>query len=74
MKKFKEMLPEMAMMKKAHDRVKKMKKGSSVSFTHANTGKKVTGTFDGIKRMGGRSYANVDHSKGSTMVPVHHIH
>jgi|TARA_B110000858_G_scaffold160100_1_gene183994 hypothetical protein len=48
--------------------------GKSVSFTHATTGKKVTGKLSKMKRMGGRSYANVEHPGGATMVPPHHIH
>ena len=54
-----------------------MKKGSSVSFTNQKTGKKVTGTYHGLKNMGGRSYAHVEHPKGvrePNMIPVHHIH
>tara|TARA_R100001377_G_C3185323_1_gene108298 strand:- start:50 stop:298 length:249 start_codon:yes stop_codon:yes gene_type:complete len=74
MKTFKQMLPEMTDMQKAHERLKKMKKGSEVSFTHATTGKKVTGTYAGLKRMGARSYAHVNHADGSTRVPVHQIH
>ena len=57
--------------------LKKMKKGSSVSFTNQQTGKKHTGTYQGMKTMGGRSYAHVEHPKGvkaPNMVPVHHIH
>jgi hypothetical protein len=56
-------------------RLKKMKKGSSVSFSSQNdSGKKVSGTYGGLKRMGGRSYAQVHHDTGSTHVPVHQIH
>ncbi len=61
----------------AHNKLKKMKKGSSVSFTNQQTGKKVTGTYQGLKRMGGRPYAHVEHPKGvkePNMIPVHHIH
>ena len=49
------------------------KKGSTVSFTNPQ-GQKVTGTYKGMKRMGGRSYAHVEHEKGATMAPPHHIH
>jgi hypothetical protein len=55
-------------------RVQKIEKGSKVSFKHATTGKKVTGTYRGIKRMGGRSYAHVEHKGGATYVPFHDIH
>ena len=61
----------------AKKRLKKIKKGSSVSFTNQQTGKKVTGTYHGLKNMGGRSYAHVEHPKGvrqPNMIPVHHIH
>jgi len=61
----------------AKKRLKKMKKGSSVSFTHSKTGEKVTGSYQGLKNMGGRSYAHVEHPKGvkhPNMIPVHHIH
>lgn len=55
-------------------RVQKIPKGSVVSFTHSTTGKKVTGEYRGLKQMGGRSYAHVEHDKGATYVPVHQIH
>lgn len=55
-------------------RVQKIPKGSSVSFTHSQTGKKVTGSYKGLKQMGGRSYAHVEHGDGATFVPVHQIH
>lgn len=55
-------------------RVQKIPKGSAVSFTHSTTGKKVTGEYRGLKQMGGRSYAHVEHDKGATYVPVHQIH
>ena len=61
----------------AKKRLKKMKKGSSVSFTNQQTGKKHTGSYQGMKNMGGRSYAHVEHPKGvkaPNMIPVHHIH
>jgi len=56
------------------ERVKKIPKGSEVSFTHSTSGKKVTGTFKGIKQMSGRPYAHVEHKDGATYVPVHQIH
>lgn len=55
-------------------RVQNIQKGSEVSFTSAKTGKKVTGTYKGLKQMGGRSYAHVEHGDGATYVPVHQIH
>ena len=36
----------------AKKKLKKMK-GQTVSFTHQNTGKKITGTYQGMKSMGG---------------------
>jgi len=57
----------------AKAKLKKMKPGSTVSFTNPQ-GQKVTGTYKGMKRMGGRSYAHVEHEKGATMAPPHHIH
>lgn len=55
---------------------KKLKnmKGKEVSFTHQASGKKVTGTYKGMKSMGGRSYAHVEAGDGAHRVPPHHIH
>lgn len=58
----------------AKKKLQKMKKGSQVSFTHATTGKKVTGSYEGLRNMGGKSYAHVEHGDGATRVPVHQIH
>jgi hypothetical protein len=58
----------------AKKKLQKMKKGSEVSFTHATSGKKVTGTYHGLRNMGGRSFAHVEHGDGATRVPVHQIH
>ena len=58
----------------AYNKMKRMKKGASVSFTHAQTGQKVTGTYGGLRNMGGRSYAHVQHKDGATRVPVTQIH
>ena len=55
-------------------RVSKIAKGSTVSFTHSQTGKTVSGQYKGLKNMGGRSYAHVEHGNGATYVPVHQIH
>ena len=58
------------------DAKKKLKsmKGKEVSFTHQASGKKVTGTYQGMKSMGGRSYAHIETGKGAHRVPPHHIH
>jgi hypothetical protein len=70
MKSFKQILQESAEID-----LQKMKKGSSVSFTSAKTGQKVSGAYHGLKRMGAHSYAHVEEpGKGAHMVPVHHIH
>jgi hypothetical protein len=74
MKTFKQLSEELSVIDAAKKRLQKMKKGTEVSFTHATTGKKVTGTYDGLRSMGGRSYAHVNHSDGATRVPVHQIH
>jgi hypothetical protein len=58
------------------DAKKKLKsmKGKEVSFTHQASGKKVTGTYQGMKSMGGRSYAHIETGKQAHRVPPHHIH
>ena len=74
MQTFKNHLSEASAIDAAKAKLKKMKKGSEVSFTDARSGKKVTGKYHGLKSMGGRSYAHVEHEKGATRVPVHQIH
>jgi hypothetical protein len=59
--------------KAAKAKLKPMK-GKEVSFTHQASGKKITGTYQGMKQMGGRSYAHVDTGKDAHRVPPHHIH
>jgi hypothetical protein len=54
-------------------RIKGIKKGTSVSFKSDKTGKSVTGTYKGLKTMGGRAYAHVEHEGGGTYVPVHQV-
>lgn len=49
-------------------------KGKTVSFTHQASGKKVSGEYQGLKQMGGRSYAHVETGKSAHRVPPHHIH
>jgi hypothetical protein len=55
---------------------KKLKpmKGKDVSFTHQQSGEKVTGKYQGMKSMGGRSYAHIETGKGAFRVPPHHVH
>ena len=77
MQSFSKFNEDMADIDAAKKRLRKMKKGSSVSFTNQQTGKKHTGSYQGMKNMGGRSYAHVEHPKGvkaPNMIPVHHIH
>ena len=57
----------------AKAKLKKMR-GKEVSFTHQATGKKVTGTYQGLKQMGGRSYAHIETGKSAHRVPPHHVH
>ena len=58
------------------DAKKKLKKmrGKQVSFTHQASGKKITGTYQGMKSMGGRSYAHIETGREAHRVPPHHIH
>ncbi len=55
-------------------RLKAVKKNSNVTYDHHKHGA-VTGKFQGVKRMGGRPYAHVEHGKsmGSMYVPVHQV-
>ena len=57
----------------AKKKLKKMK-GQTVSFTHQSTGKKITGTYQGMKRMGAYSYAHIETGKQAHRVTPHHIH
>jgi len=75
MQSLKQHIAESAAMNAAKVKLKKMKKGASVSYTHQQSGEKKTGEYGGLRNMGGRSYAMVHHGKeGSTAVPVHQIH
>lgn len=58
------------------DAKKKLKnmRGQEVSFTHQASGKKVTGTYKGMKMMGGRAYAHIETGKDAHRVPPHHVH
>jgi len=57
----------------AKKKLKKMR-GQTVSFTHHASGEKISGTYKGLKQMGGRSYAHVETGKGAHRVPPHQIH
>lgn len=75
MQSLKSFIAESAAIDAAKAKLKKMKKGAEVSYTHAQSGEKKTGEYGGIRNMGGRPYAMVHHGKeGSTRVPVHQIH
>ena len=74
MQQFKNFVIEGEAIDAAKAKLKKMKKGADVSFTHHNTGQKVTGTYGGLKRMGAHTYASVNTDKETHRVPVHHIH
>ena len=58
----------------AKAKLKKIKKGSEVSFTHQQSGEKISGQYKGLKRMGAHSYAHIETGKGAYRVPVHHVH
>lgn len=73
MQSFKNHVLEESVADAAKKKLAKMK-GQEVSFTHQGTGEKVTGTYGGIKSMGGRSYARVSTASGGHHVPPHHIH
>lgn len=66
-------LDEASMADAAKKRLTNMK-GKQVTFTHQPSGQKMTGTYKGMKRMGGRSYAHVETEKGAHRIPPHHIH
>lgn len=73
MKTFEELNEEISSIAAAKDKLKSVKKGDTVSFTHHKHGE-VSGTYQGMKRMGGRSYAHVEHPKhGAFYVPPHQI-
>lgn len=74
MQSFSNFLVKESAIEAAKSKLKKMKKGSQVSFTHAQTGEKVSGEYRGLKRMGAHSYAHVETGKSAFRVPVHHIH
>ena len=73
MQSFKSHIAENAAADAAKAKLKKMK-GKEVSFTHQSSGEKVTGTYQGMKSMGGRSYAHIETGKSAHRVPPHHIH
>lgn len=57
----------------AKARLKKVKPGSSLSFTHHKQGK-VTGKYKGMGQMGGKSFAKIDTGKELHYVPPHEVH
>lgn len=52
---------------------KKFKKGDSIEYVDARTQKQHTGTYKGMKFMGGRSYAQVETGKELLALPVFQI-
>lgn len=73
MKTFKEMNEEVSGTAAAREKLKAAKKGDELTFNHHKHGE-VSGKYQGIKRMGGRAYAHVEHPKhGAFWVPPHHI-
>ena len=74
MKTFKELSEEISGVAAAKEKLKKVKKGENLSFTHHKHGE-LSGEYQGMKRMGGRSYAHVEVKKhGAFYVPPHQIH
>ena len=73
MKTFKELQEEISDTAAAKDKLKKVKKGATLSFTHHKHGE-LSGEYRGMKTMGGRSYAHVEVAKhGAFYVPPHQI-
>lgn len=74
MKTFATLVTELSEAADTKDKLKTLKKGQSVTFDHYKHGK-ITGTYAGPGRMGGRTYAKVEHPEhGATWVPPHQIH
>lgn len=72
MKTFKELSEEISGTA-AKDKMKAHKMGDTLSFTHHKHGE-LSGKYQGMKRMGGRSYAHVEVAKhGAFYVPPHQI-
>ena len=77
MKSFGNFLVEQDEIEAAKKKLKKIPKGSKVSFSHSETGKKITGTYHGLKRLGAYSYAHVEHPKGvdqPNLITIKHNH
>lgn len=73
LKTFKEMVEEVNGTVSAREKLKKAKKGDTMSFTHHKYGE-VSGEYHGIKRMGPHSYASVEvKGKGKFYVPLHQV-
>lgn len=74
MKTFKQLTEQLDQASAAKKKLQGMK-GKEVSFTHQASGEKHSGTYKGMKSMGGRSYAHVEvPGKGAFRIPPHHIH
>lgn len=73
MKTFKEIREQTSNVAAAKDKLKKVKKGDTVSFTHHKHGN-VSGEYRGMKRMGPHTYASVEvKDKGKFYVPLHQV-
>lgn len=73
MKTYKDMVEEVNGTVSAREKLKKAKKGDTMSFTHHKHGE-VSGEYHGVKRMGPHSYASVDvKGKGKFYVPLHQV-
>ena len=73
MKTFNQLSEEISGTAAATEKLKKAKKGASMSFTHHKHGE-LSGSYQGTKRMGGRSYAHIEVAKhGAFYVPPHQV-
>lgn len=73
MKTYKDMVEEVNGTVSAREKLKKAKKGDTMSFTHHKHGE-VSGQYHGTKRMGPHSYASVEvKGKGKFYVPLHQV-
>ena len=73
MKTFAELSEALGGTEEARQKLKKAKKGDTMSFTHHKHGE-VSGEYQGLKRLGAHSYASVSvKGKGKFYVPLHQV-
>lgn len=79
MKTFQTLVEELSSTQKAQSALKKLKVGDTVTYNHHKHGE-VSGKYQGVGRMGGRTFAKVTHPdhkdesmRGTMWVPPHHI-